>query len=102
VQEVSSTALPITWTAFGVAALSGGLLFASNATTYAHNVFFQAKMLLLLAAGANMALFHLTSWRRVGEWQTADRTARSAKLAGAISLCLWLGIATCGRWIGFA
>jgi hypothetical protein len=102
VQEVSSTALPITWTAFAVAVASGGLLFASNATKYVDNVFFQTKMLLLVAAGANMALFHLTSWRKVTEWQTAERTALGAKIAGAVSLCLWLAIATCGRWIGFA
>src|SRR5437763_16050438 len=45
--------LPYTWSAFAVAAVTGSLLFSSNATKYAHNVFFQAKMLLLVIAAAN-------------------------------------------------
>jgi hypothetical protein len=101
VKQISSTALPITWTAFGLAAITGGLLFSSNAVTYAHNRFFQFKMLLLLLAGANMLLFHMSSWRQVAQWNTAATTSRGANVAGAVSLTLWIAIIACGRWIGF-
>jgi hypothetical protein len=48
--------LPLTWGAFVVAVGSdGGLMFISNATTYLGNGFFIAKMILIAAAGLNMA-----------------------------------------------
>jgi hypothetical protein len=87
--------LPYTWTAFAVAALTGFLLFSSNAPKYAHNLFFQAKMMLLVIAAANMALFHLIGRREAGEGAIA------AKTAGAISLSAWVAVVACGRWIGF-
>src|SRR6185295_12451186 len=43
--------LPVTWAAFGLAVLTGGTLFASNAVNYSHNFPFQMKMLLMLLAG---------------------------------------------------
>src|SRR6185312_2058162 len=59
VLQTTASVLPLTWTAFFFAALSGGLLFASNATTYAHNFHFQVKMALVAVAGVNMATYHL-------------------------------------------
>ncbi len=87
--------LPYTWTAFAIAALTGFLLFSSNAPKYAHNLFFQAKMMLLVIAAANMAVFHLIGRRE------ARQGAIAAKTAGAISLGAWVAVVACGRWIGF-
>jgi len=93
--------LPITWIAFALAAVSGFLLFASNAPTYARNPFLQAKMGLLLLAGVNMTAFHLWSRRNLPEWESEPRTPFRARLAGAVSLLCWVGIVAAGRWIGF-
>jgi hypothetical protein len=101
VMEVSAHVLPLTWIAFAFAVVSGALLFTSNAVAYAHNVYFQIKIALLLLAGVNMLVLHVTSWRRAAQWHTPLGTARAAKIAGAISLLLWLAIVVCGRWIGF-
>jgi len=57
--------LPYTWGAFAVAAITGALLFSSNAKTYAHNFFFQGKMILLLLAGINMSVFHAFTGRDI-------------------------------------
>ena len=91
--RLASEVLPCTWTAFGVAALTGALLFSSNALTYAHNSYFQAKLATLVLAGVNMAVFHLL----VG--QAAD--SRGARIAGAVSLLLWICVVVFGRWTGF-
>jgi len=101
VVETTATALPITWTAFAVAVVTGGLLFCSNATVYAHNGFFQRKMVLIMLAGLNMAIYHLWTGRRAGEWGTAEETPWRARAVGGLSLGLWVAIAACGRWIGF-
>jgi hypothetical protein len=93
--------LPYTWAAFGVAAIAGGLMFASNATTYAYNFYFQGKLLLMGLAGLNMAIFHLFTGRDVARWGTAERTPLGAKAAGAVSLALWIGVVAFGRTVGF-
>jgi hypothetical protein len=101
VAQTTASTLPVTWTAFVLAVLTGGLLFSSNATTYAHNVFFQAKLVLIGFAGLNMAAYHLVIGRGSVGWHTPALTPLRAKVVGIISLCLWITIAACGRWIGF-
>ena len=93
--------LPYTWGMFVVAVITGGLLFSSNAVNYAYNFFFQGKMVLLVAAGLNMAVFHLFGARDIERWGVAGRTPRGAKAAGGISLLLWVAVVVFGRWIGF-
>jgi len=94
VAEVMVEVLPWTWTSFTVAVASGALLFASAATHYWGTAPFRAKMLLLGLAGANMLVFHCWVQRRA-------QNARAGMISGGISLCLWIGIVGCGRWIGF-
>jgi len=101
VGRVMRDLLPITWCAFAVAVVSGFLLFASNAPTYARNPFLQLKMSLLLLAGVNMAAFHLWARRNLSEWESGPRTPFRARLAGAVSLLVWVSIVAAGRWIGF-
>jgi len=93
--------LPYTWTAFVVAAITGSLLFSSNAPKYAHNFYFQAKMALLVLAGCNMVIFHLIGTREIARWGATAQTPAVAKAAGGISLLAWIAVVACGRWIGF-
>ncbi|WP_084582306.1 DUF6644 family protein [Sphingomonas azotifigens] len=93
--------LPFTWAAFAVAIVTGALLFTSNAVAYAHNAQFQWKMIAILAAGLNMAVFHLTAYRRIGDWDDAHRPPLAARLSGAFSLLLWIAVIVFGRLIGF-
>ncbi len=101
VLQTTASVLPVTWTAFLFAALTGGLLFASNATTYAHNFYFQVKMALIALAGLNMATYHLFLNRGADSWQTAALTPLRARVIGGLSLCLWIAVVAFGRWIGF-
>lgn len=93
--------LPITWIAFAFAAVSGFVLFSSNAPTYARNPFLQLKMGLLVLAGVNMAAFHLWARGNLPAWESGPSPPFRAKLAGAVSLLCWVGIVAAGRWIGF-
>ena len=102
VTRLTRDVLPCTWVAFLFAACSGALLFVSKAATYGHNFFFLGKMLLLVLAGTNMAVFHLLLSHDVEHWgATPATTPLPARIAGAISLCLWICIVAFGRWIGF-
>ena len=101
VTEMSKDTLPLTWGAFAIAVLSGSLLFVGKASEYAVNPNFQWKMALIALAGANMAVFHLVAWRTVKTWD-ADRPAPlAAKIAGGLSLGLWITVVFFARAIGF-
>jgi hypothetical protein len=101
VASVSADVLPFTWTAFIFAVLTGSALFTSHAVGYAQNFQFRMKLLLLVLAGVNMLTFHLIMGRGLGRWSEAGATPWQGKLAGLISLMLWIGIVAFGRWIGF-
>ncbi|SHK83926.1 hypothetical protein SAMN05444159_4323 [Bradyrhizobium lablabi] len=101
VSRVTSGILPLTWSAFAIAVASGGLLFISNATKYLANGYFVAKIFLILAAGLNMAIFHAISARDQPKWENEKNLPLRARLAGGLSILLWISVVTCGRWIGF-
>ena len=98
--RMSSELLRITWGAFAMAALTGALMFITNARVYAGNTSFRVKMVLLVLAGINMALFHWLGTRHLETWDR-KRPPSSAKFAGGASLVLWTTIVAAGRWIGF-
>lgn len=99
--QTMRAALPVTWCAFLAAIISGTLLFSSNATTYGHNVFFRAKMLLIVLAGINMLAFHFLVGRDSDGWLTPAATPFRGRIVGAVSFGLWVAVVACGRWIGF-
>ncbi len=101
VSRVSGGILPLTWSAFVVAVLSGGLMLMSNATKYLANGYFVAKMILIALAGVNMLAFHLIGARDQPRWDNEIRLPLRARFAGGLSILLWIAVVTCGRWIGF-
>jgi hypothetical protein len=102
VQDLAAETLPWTWISFSVAIVTGALMFSSAATRYITLVPFWIKMMLLLAAGINMAIFHLTAYRSAGEWNHQLPPPNAARVAGTLSLCFWVSVVFMGRWIGFA
>ena len=84
-----------------MAVASGSLLFISNATKYLENGYFVAKMCLIGVAGLNMAIFHAVSARDLPRWENVRRLPLPARLAGGLSILLWISVVACGRWIGF-
>ena len=101
VSELIREVLPFTWVAFACAAVTGSLLFTSSAVKYSHNGPFQFKMLVLLLAGINMAVFHLGAGRNIHLWDRSAMIPTGARIAGAVSLLIWICVVSLGRWIGF-
>ncbi len=94
VRPLARLALPLTLAGFGLAATTGLLMFASQATEMLGNRVFVLKMTLLMIAGLNAAAFHSR-----GGLDKLDGVARAQTLA---SLGLWLAVIICGRWIAYA
>jgi hypothetical protein len=101
VTTLSRQALPWTWGGFVLAVVSGALMTVGQAGEYITNPAFQLKLLLMVLAGINMAAFHLIPWKTVGAWDTRAAPPVAARLAGALSLALWIGVIAAGRWIAF-
>jgi hypothetical protein len=76
-----------------LAAASGLLMFATRPGELLVNRAFTLKMLLLLAAACNAAMFHAR-----GSLVLLDSIARAQMV---LSTLIWLGVITCGRWIAY-
>ena len=101
ITQLSNDVLPWTWSAFVLAALSGGLLFVSNASKYFVNTPFRVKMVLLACAGINMLIFNIITSKSMKNWDSDTPTPVAAKVAGTLSLVFWILVIAFGRWIGF-
>ena len=101
VSRLMNEVLPYTWGASVVAAITGSLMFSSDAVNYAHNFFFRGKLVLLALAGLNMAVFHLVGVGNIARWGVTRQTPWSAKAVAAISLLMWMAVVAFGRGIGF-
>ena len=93
VQPLARLSLTLALGGFGLAALSGLLMFATAPTELLANRAFTAKMVLLMLAGCNAALFHARD-----SLQRMDAVAKGLML---VSTLIWLLVITCGRWIGY-
>ena len=101
VSEVVGRLVPWTIAGFVVMVISGSLLFYAIPVKTYLNIFFRLKVLFLLLAGANIAVFHRTIFRRMNEWDLDPVPPLRARVAGGVSLVLWAGIVVAGRMIAY-
>jgi hypothetical protein len=101
VSHMTSRLLPWTFVGFALMVVSGSLLFYGDPVRFYGNVFFRAKVILLVLAGLNAWLFHATVYRRLDEWDRLPVSPLLAKLAGIFSLVLWAGVVAAGRMIAY-
>jgi hypothetical protein len=82
---------------FSIMVTCGVLLGASKAEDYLTNPYFVVKMTLLLAVGVHGLYFRRTVYRP----RAVAVPASTARAAGALSLILWVGVVSMGRWIAY-
>lgn len=100
-QRMASDILKWTWAAFALTALTGALMFITNAGVYYNNFYFRTKMVLLALSGLNMFAFELTAGRTIHQWDKERSAPAKGKAVACLSLALWIGVIFAGRWIGF-
>jgi len=101
VSELAARLLPWAWAGFAVQVITGAILFSSEAVKVYGNPAFRVKMVLILLAGVHAAAFHWGVQRDMGAWDASAALPAKAKVAGGISILLWIGIVAAGRFIGF-
>jgi len=90
--------------AFAVNALTGFIFIAGNPIggpiEYLANLSLQIKMVLVLIAGINLALFYFTGLaKRTNELGPEDSAPLGAKVVAAVSIVCWIGVICFGRLI---
>ena len=93
VKALASLSLGIAGVGFSLAAASGLLMFASQATELLTNRAFTLKMVLLMLAACNAAWFHGRD--------SLGRLDGVARLQMVLSSLIWLAVLACGRWIAY-
>ena len=96
--RVASDVMKWIWAAFALTAVTGMLMFITNAGVYYHNFNFRSKMALLALAGINMLVFELTAGRTVHRWDKDAAAPLAGRATAALSLVLWIGVIFMGRW----
>jgi hypothetical protein len=97
--------LPWTAASFLLIVPSGFLMFTAHASEFIESPVFVVKMCLILAAGANAALFHSITFRTADVWDSEEMRKLppppSARVAGGLSLLLWTSVIACGRLLAY-
>jgi hypothetical protein len=101
IQRIEHELLRWTWGGFVLAVITGCLLFTANAGTYYGNTAFRWKMVALLAAGVNMAIFQFMTMRTIASWDKGVTPPTAARTAGVLSILIWTTVIFVARWIGF-
>jgi len=81
--------------------LSGLMLFSAEAGHLALNPVFQLKLTLIAAGGVNIALYEFMARPEVQRLAPGIPMPARARLAGLLSLLIWIAVAACGRSIAY-
>ena len=97
----TSRFLPWIWYTLIVLLLSGSILIIGEPSRSLENPAFQLKMTLLLLAMATTAVLQGPLRKEAAYWELTDNRKIGAKMIAVVSMCLWMGIIFCGRWIAY-
>ena len=105
VKRLASHVLPWSAGSFLLIVPSGLLMFIAHASEFIESEVFVIKMLLILAAGVNAGLFHTVTFRTADVWVAEEMRKLppppSARLAGGLSLLIWVSVIACGRLLAY-
>jgi Ni/Fe-hydrogenase subunit HybB-like protein len=94
--------VPIGVAAFALELLTGIVFFAGAPYQYIYNVAFQMKAVFILVAGLNILIFYGAGVSRPTFATSAGQSVpRAGRLAGAVSITMWIGVMFWGRMLTF-
>lgn len=100
VRQLAAHVLPWAWRGFALVVATGGAMFAAHASEWWHNPVFPVKMVLVGLAGVNVWAFHRGAYRSVAAWDRGT-PPRAARVAGGVSLAVWVATVACGRLLAY-
>ena len=101
VRGLAAHILPWVRSAFVLVAISGFLLYISDAEYYTFKPVFWVKIGLIVIAGLNAFLFHRGIYEKVDNWNENNPMPARVRLTGSISLLVWMGVIVAGRLLAY-
>ena len=98
VQNLANHLLPWSRRAFIVVVFTGFLLFITNAEALFINNVFRIKIILVIIALLNAAIFHLFTYPSI---KNDFNPTFYSKMTAVLSIVLWTGVMTCGRLLAY-
>ncbi|MGA0557136.1 DUF6644 family protein [Larkinella sp. VNQ87] len=100
VSDVAAHVLPWSRRGLWLVVPSGFLLFTTNAESLGQDPTFGLKLLLIVVAGINVAVFHRITFRNTPDW-TNEKPPFAARVAAVVSIVVWLATIACGRLLAY-
>lgn len=93
--------MPWMFTGFAVMFITGSMLFAGFATSAYGNVYFRIKVIAMILAAVNAIFYHRFTERRIIQWDDAPGPPAAARMAGLISISVWMTVILAGRMMSY-
>jgi hypothetical protein len=100
--QVQRRLFPWQMFAMVVSSATGLALVWGNPLNYVTNIIFWVKMLAMGIAGLNALAFHFITEYTLVDWDAGQTPPFGAKLAGALSIVLWVNVVVAGRLMPYA
>ena len=93
--------IPVVLVGFSINLVTGILFFFGDPVTYANNMAFLLKMVLIVLAGLNALFYYWKLNPQMSTWTQETAPPLTAKVVAYTSLTLWTAILLCGRLIPY-
>lgn len=101
ITDVVKQTRPFKYFGFILMISMGIMLGGAKLARYEPNPYFRLKMFLLLLVGVHALIFRKRVYRNTEALDRVPQLPAIAKVAAISSLCIWVGILSCGRWIAY-
>jgi hypothetical protein len=101
VSDIARHVLPWSRRSLVLVIPSGVILFMTDAPSLVENRVFLTKLVLIALALTNAGIFHRYTFKGVSGWNQHIASPPPARAAGIISIVLWTGVITCGRFLAY-
>jgi hypothetical protein len=101
IRALTRVLLPVAIAGFCLAVTAGFFLFSVRAVEYAGLGLFRVKMALIVCVLTNAWLLHRAAQWEAGQGAVGVVPPPRLRLAGALSIALWLSVIVCGRMLAF-
>ena len=100
--QVQRRLFPWQMVAMFISSATGLALVWGNPLNYVTNIIFWLKMLAMVIAAINALAFHFITEYTVVDWDAGRTPPSGAKLAGWLSIILWVNVVLAGRLMPYA
>jgi hypothetical protein len=93
--------MPWMFTGFAVMFITGFMLLAGFATNAYGNLYFRIKIIAMVLAAVNALVYHRFTERRIADWDDAPGPPTAARMAGLVSISVWMTVIVAGRMMSY-